>query len=169
VRSAHPSPSRYHMQRDAEDKIERDFFAAIGRIKRSRPRSAPLQKLASIGRLKMTISNVAIEAGRSRTLIALEDCRYPDVRAVILKNRAPKNSKSPSQVDLVRRLRAEKKTLTERLAAADTMNANLLLRMAAVERSAARAVGRARREIEIDPEAVVGRNSVIRNVVQFRS
>lgn len=151
---------------DGKD-IEQDFLAAIGRIKRGCPNNTSLKELAARGRLKMTLSNVAKEAGRSRTLIALEDCRYPEIRALVQTGRKLGSPRGAQRDEIIRRLRQEKKELVAKLAAADTENANLLLRMSILEKSSARANRRANRANHGDPNLVIGRAPPGKNVIPF--
>ena len=68
----------------APDRIELDFLSALERLTQGTPKHRDLKKAAAAGRLKVNISSVAKEAGRSRTLIGIEACRYPHVRAQVL-------------------------------------------------------------------------------------
>src|SRR5687767_5776403 len=61
-----------------------DLRDALARLKSGKPLHPQLRKLAAEGRLRINVSTVAKEANRSRTLIALEKCRYPRIRAEIL-------------------------------------------------------------------------------------
>lgn len=93
----------------AQDPIEQDFLAAIKRLEEGHPRSKELKKRAALGILKINVSTVAIEAGRSRTLIALDDkCRYPRVRALILQEKGVRNALPSTQTELISNLRADK-------------------------------------------------------------
>ena len=66
--------------------VERDFLAALERIAALKPRNPELRARAARGALKLTISAVALEAGRSRRLIAQErGCAYPDIRRRVLE------------------------------------------------------------------------------------
>jgi len=62
------------------DPIEKDFLDALERLRDNVPQDRTLQANKARGRLKINVSTVAQEAGRSRTLIALENCKYPRVR-----------------------------------------------------------------------------------------
>lgn len=64
--------------------MEEYLLEAWTRVKEGRPNNPRLVELRKKGRLKVTISSVAEEAGVSRTLIAFDGCRYPDVRQKIL-------------------------------------------------------------------------------------
>ena len=64
--------------------VRQDFEDAIARILANKPRNPTLCAKAERGSLKMNISNVALEAGRSRTLIGKPDTEYTDVRRRVL-------------------------------------------------------------------------------------
>ncbi|QRM51181.1 hypothetical protein F3Y33_18675 [Rhizobium sp. BG6] len=66
------------------EKTEQDYLRAINRIKSGNVTHPDLIKLASLGKLKLNVTNVAKEAGRSRTAIATEETPYPKVRNAIL-------------------------------------------------------------------------------------
>lgn len=72
-------------RRAAKAVVERDFNAAIDRILGGRPTHQALQKKAASDELKLTYATVALEAGRSRSLIAHENCSYQAVRERILR------------------------------------------------------------------------------------
>lgn len=80
------------------DGMEKRFFDAIERIKQGKPECPELAKKAKLGKLKLTVSAVALEAGAtnngkwvglSRTPIAHVGCRYPKVYAAIKNEAAP--------------------------------------------------------------------------------
>lgn len=62
-----------------------DLEVAFARLVIGEPLNASLKAAAAAGRLRISITSVAIEAGRSRTLIGHEKCPYPDLRQRILK------------------------------------------------------------------------------------
>lgn len=96
----------------AEDPIERDFLDAIQRLQDEAPKNKKLKAQKAKGRLKVNISNVAIEAGRARTLIALEaGCRYPKVRELIKQAKTGKPALPTTHTELVKRLRIDKAEL----------------------------------------------------------
>lgn len=67
-----------------QDPIEQDFLDAIDRLRDGLPKNKQLKGRRAKGTLKVNVANVALEAGHSRTLIALETgCRYPRVRELI--------------------------------------------------------------------------------------
>ncbi|MEH6459153.1 hypothetical protein [Chitinimonas sp. JJ19] len=88
------------------DPIERDFFDALKRLEEGKPKHKNLKAAAKAGKLKINTSNVALEAGRSRTLIALENCRYPKVREAIKIIQGAKKSPPTTYTQLIESLRA---------------------------------------------------------------
>lgn len=65
--------------------IETDFNQAIDRLEAQKPKHAGLRRMVKEGRrVPINISNVALEAKRSRTLIATHECRFPKVRERVL-------------------------------------------------------------------------------------
>ena len=89
------------------------FMQALNRIKTGLPWHDRNVALAKRGGLRVTIATVAREAGRSRTLIGSENCRYPKVREAVLAamHNAFQGERRPSAADLVKILRADKATL----------------------------------------------------------
>lgn len=97
----------------AEDPIERDFLDAIKRIENGEPKNKKLKAQNSKGILKLNFSTVALEAGRARTLIALEQrCRYPRVRELIKQAKNSKLILPTTHTELIERLRFDKAELT---------------------------------------------------------
>lgn len=139
------------------DDVEREFMDALERLKSNQPTIPSLQKKAKLGILRINISTVAEEAGRSRTLIALERCRYPRVRAAVLAEMDPK-VRSRTAEDVIRGLRQENASLRIKLQRADTVNAEMVLRMREIERTAKRKIRAAKREPVLgrNPNQVVG-------------
>lgn len=94
------------------DPIERDFLDAIQRLQDGAPKSKKLKAQNIKGTLRINISNVAIEAGRARTLIALEQgCRYPKVRELIKQVKSGKSTLPTTHTELIQRLRIDKAEL----------------------------------------------------------
>ena len=89
------------------DPIEQDFKEALRRLEEGLPTNRLLKSVKEKGRLKITISNVALEAGRSRTLIALEKCRYPLVRELIKQAKSGKSEVPTTHTELIGKLRAD--------------------------------------------------------------
>ena len=94
-------------QAPAIDEIEQHFIEAINRLRESAPTHKILKKLNDEGRLKITISNVALEAGHSRTLIGMDKCKYPRVREMIKLGKNPSLGTPTTLTGLVKRLRAD--------------------------------------------------------------
>lgn len=97
-----------------QDPIEQDFLDAIERIRNGEPRNKKLKALKAKGKLRCpNFTNVALEAGRARTLIALEvNCRYPRVRELVKQAKAGKAELPTTNSELIDRLRADKAALT---------------------------------------------------------
>lgn len=115
------------------DRIEGDFLQALDRLKAGRPLHEKNVALAEDGRLKITISAVALEAGHSRTLIGKISCKYPHVRERILAAIAPSEPKVTAD-SIIRRLRKENDELTSRLSLALSAQAALTRRLADIEK-----------------------------------
>jgi hypothetical protein len=86
------------------DEIEADFFRALERLHKGRPNHPDNKEAAERGRLKITYSSLASEAGHSRTLISQEGrkCKYPRVRKeieeIINKRRGKKTFNGSSKM-----------------------------------------------------------------------
>lgn len=89
------------------DPIEQDFLDALQRLTEGEPKNKTLKAKAKSGKLKINTSNVALEAGRSRTLIALEDCRYPKVREAVKIAQGGKKASPTTYSELIQSLRAD--------------------------------------------------------------
>lgn len=89
----------------SHDDMAADFIAAHERLIAGKPRVKELKARAAAGNLKVNISTVALEAGHSRTLIALEDCRFPVIRARILGHN-PEAGPAQTAMDTITALRA---------------------------------------------------------------
>lgn len=99
--------------------IEADFHAAINRLEEGRPRHHKLAAMAKAGTLKVNATTVALEAGRSRTLIALETCRLPRIRERLRKREVGKGGGTqPGRFNEIARLRGEVQRLQGELAQA---------------------------------------------------
>lgn len=81
--------------------IEKDFLDALERVAGGRPNNVTLKRLAARGRLRVSVSTVAKEAGHSRTLIAYEQCRYPAIRLQILDHKSGRVSTTPRTASAV--------------------------------------------------------------------
>jgi hypothetical protein len=93
------------------DPIEQDFLDALQRLVDGKPEHKELKARAKAGKLKINTSNVALEAGRSRTLIALKDCRYPAVREAVRLAQGGKKALPTTYTQLIANLRADKAVL----------------------------------------------------------
>lgn len=103
-----------------------DFEAALARLVANEPTHELLIDRASKGELKITISSVAMEAGRSRTLIGHKNCSLPEVRKQILEimENGPDSAQARRALSKVsRRLKVLEKQLAER----DTIQTALVL------------------------------------------
>lgn len=93
---------------------EKALMQALQRLMAGKPRHDINIALAADGRLRITPSSVAREAGRSRTNIGSEECPYPHVREAVLAAMDRGNVASegrPSAAELVDRLRRDKAVL----------------------------------------------------------
>lgn len=94
------------------DPIEQDLLDALQRLVEGKPTHRILKGKAKEGKLKVNKSNVAMEAGRSRTLIALENCRYPKVREAIELAEGGKKALPPRTfTQIIENLRADLATV----------------------------------------------------------
>lgn len=116
-----PSPPPAPTERDT---IEQDFMNALQRLVEGTPKNKKLKASVKAGKLKINVFNVALEAGRARTLIALEDCRYPMVREAIRIAQGGKRKVPSTYTQLIQNLRAD-------LAQAKTENKLLQVQIAA--------------------------------------
>lgn len=101
--------------------IETDFLMAIERLVSGRPTHPALKKRKEeTGRLAINISNVALEAGRSRTLIATRDTTYPTVKHRLMELAKPHASRGTATtiIDLRAELSETRKQLKMALAEA---------------------------------------------------
>ncbi|SDC53868.1 hypothetical protein SAMN05216345_102675 [Cupriavidus sp. YR651] len=97
------------------DPIEQAFRDALQRLIDGKPKNEKLKELASKGTLRINPTNVAIEAGHSRTLIGMDECRYPIVRQLIKQAKQGKSSLPTTHTELIQRLRADKAELIVRV------------------------------------------------------
>jgi len=96
----------------AQDPIEQDFLNALKRLQDGAPLSKALKAQASKGALRINFSTVATEAGRARTLIALDaNCRYPRVRELIKHAKSGRTTLPRTHTELIETLRADKAEL----------------------------------------------------------
>lgn len=93
------------------DPIEQDLLDALQRLVEGKPTQKTLKAKAKEGKLKINTSNVALEARRSRTLIALENCRYPKVREAVKLAQGGKKALPTTYTQLIANLRADLATV----------------------------------------------------------
>lgn len=114
------------------DSIEQAFLEAIERLITGKPNNPRLQTAAAARKLKFNISNVAVEAGHSRSLIAYKGCKYPRVldriRTLLSNQPAPDSASA-----VLARLREENAALQLRLQQSISHNAALIRRMHVLE------------------------------------
>ncbi|GAA4255510.1 hypothetical protein GBZ26_06050 [Azospirillum formosense] len=90
------------------DRIEQDFLDAIERLKDGRPQNPELREKVRKGKtVKINIATVAQEAGRARGLIGIENCRYPEVRQLVLIEADTPGVAPGNRDDVIKKLRAE--------------------------------------------------------------
>lgn len=121
---------------EGQNQAERDLSEALERLERGAPRNQRLKALAAKGALRITVSSVALEAGRSRTLIGTTDCPYPEIRNRILDGRQP-IAKRRTQDDIIAQLRRDNQVLKAE-------NANIATQLA----NAVAAAWRLKKELE---------------------
>lgn len=136
------------------DPIEQDLLDALQRLIEGKPTHKSLKAKAKEGKLKVNTSSVALEAGRSRTLIALEDCRYPKVREAVKLVQGGKKAVPTTYTELISSLRADLATVkAERRLLEMTMADHVLARRKAevlARRDAAEAARLRRRVVELE-------------------
>jgi hypothetical protein len=89
------------------DAIEKDFLQALQRLQNSVPNHKALKSAKALGKLKINFCTVAREAGRSRTLIALENSRYPRVREAVKLAQEGIHREPRTSGDLIDKLRTD--------------------------------------------------------------
>ena len=115
-------PRNLRSRSRAPNQIEQDFLDAIERLRAGRPQNAELRlwlKEKAGRSVKINISTVAQEAGRSRGLIAKDDCAYPTVRQLILVEKEESGVAPRSRDDVIAKLRTEIAELRAQLASAE--------------------------------------------------
>lgn len=103
-------------------KIHSDFADALARLIDGKPHNRELAQKAKEGKLRINISSVARESGRSRTLIALEKTKYPEVRRAILavSGKCPRDNsttKSAGYREKIKKLERQNRLLASHVAA----------------------------------------------------
>jgi hypothetical protein len=136
------------------DPIERDLLDALNRLVEGKPTHKSLKDKAKSGKLKINTSTVALEARRSRTLIALEDCRYPKVRTAVKLAQGAKQALPTTYTQLIASLRADLASVkAERRLLEITMADHVLARRKAemnARRDAAEAVRLRKHVVELE-------------------
>lgn len=154
-------------ERNAMTSAEKDFQAAIRRLLAKKPKHPELVAALEAGRLRISISSVAKEAGRARTLISHAQCDLPEIRNLVLSlMNSPADRKS--SVQTITDLRREVSSLKEQLAMARSENVALLRRMERIDSYARKAIQQAERLVTRANEgrrsAGTSRNNVLRLV-----
>lgn len=104
----------------SRDRIEQDFLDAIERLKAGRPQNPELREKLNKGKVvKINIATVAQEAGRARGLIGRENCRYPEVRQLVLMEAGVSGFVPKSRDDVIKKLRGEIAELRVQLSQAE--------------------------------------------------
>lgn len=155
------------------DPIEQDFLEALQRLVEGKPLNKTLKASAKAGKLKINVVSVALEAGRSRTLIALEDCRYPKVREAVKLAQGGKKSLPTTYTQLIENLRADLSTVkAERHLLQIKMADHVLARRKAEVNSKRDAAEASRlRKLVVDYEKVVHlpqKDTVLQRLVLIR-
>lgn len=90
------------------DQIEQDFLNALQRLKAGQPQNLAFRKKIGLGKsVNINISTVAQEADRARGLIAMEDCRYPKVRQLVLMESGAPGIEPGNRDDVIANLRSQ--------------------------------------------------------------
>ena len=139
---------------------EQRLLSALDRLELGQPENPSLRKLATLRRLKITISTVAAEAGLSRTLIGHERCQYPRVRAAI---KAKQNASTSPRTETEMRLTQARQiaALKQAVRVRDTVLAAYCRRLHTVQEEASRQLAKEKRVAQRkqdlpDPNAVAG-------------
>ena len=106
---------------------------ALQRLVEGKPLDKTLKEGALRGKLKINFLSVAREAGRSRTLIALEDCRYPKVREAVKLAQGSKRAPPTTNTQLIEHLRADLATVNAEKRLLETKMAGHVLARRAAE------------------------------------
>lgn len=70
---------------EKDDGAEKDLLAALKRLKEGRPTNPTLIARLPKGHLRINPKTVSMEAQRSRTLIGMKNCAFPQIRQAVLK------------------------------------------------------------------------------------
>lgn len=113
-----------------------DFEAALGRLLDGKPTNKKLRELAAAKKLRITVFAVALEAGRSRTLIGSDNCRFPDIRTRILEASREPDQPVTTATRLATSLRATNAGFRAEIQALRSQQALMLVRIIEAEREA---------------------------------
>lgn len=119
--------------------VRRDFEEALDRLLDGKPNDKKLRELAAAKKLRITVASVALEAGRSRTLIGSDGCRFPDIRQRVIEASRGENQPVTTVTRLVSSLRATNAELRGEIKALRSQQALMLVRIIEAERTAAQA------------------------------
>jgi len=125
--------ARKKLETPPMDAIEKDFMEALQRLRDGAPREKALRELKARGRLKINISTVAQEARRSRTLIALESCKYAKVREHVRLAMEGRTTDPHTSNELIDKLRGDVAELRAELKKAEAETAAHFLARSRVE------------------------------------
>lgn len=125
--------------------VEKELMDAFKRLENGIPNDPDLLKKARLKKLRINATTVAKEAGRARTLIGHDGCAYPRVRAAIKCHRNPVGP-TTSYEDVNRSLREQNAGLRKTVLIAASRLSAMIRRMDAVDKAAAVAVKKAKRE-----------------------
>lgn len=136
--------------------VESDLISALDRLVNGKPTNEKLAIKSLNGALKINFSTVALEAGRSRVLIGMDNCAYPKVRQAVQIAMQPIVETRTAE-GVIKNLRMENATLRSSLRLRDSENAALLLRMRGLEVEAKRLrveIGRSVRLLQKNEKSV---------------
>lgn len=114
-----------------------DFEDALERLRLGKPKHPDLARLATQGKLRITVASVALEACRSRTLIGFAGCRFPDIRDRIIKCGGRDESCGRGVTRVVEGLRRANAALRDEIQALRSQQALMLARIIDAEGDAA--------------------------------
>ena len=113
---------------------EQAFEAALARLVTNQPQHPDLQAKVATGKLRISFSTVAKEAGRSRTLIGHEGCTYPGIRRRILEL-MEESPRARAARELFKKTATRNSDLNQRLAAQESIQAALVLEVGRLRRA----------------------------------
>jgi hypothetical protein len=122
-------------KRSTIESVEKDFHEALDRLIAGKPRTPRLKRHASEGRLNINPTTVALEAGHSRTLIAVANCRLPSVRNRIIETNDRNDIAAPRTAsEVITKLREQVIDLKRQLGSAIEAQAGHFLAREKAER-----------------------------------